>query len=55
MWPFIEKDFKIFIFQMDPNKSPSLDGINVNFNQQFWQIVGMDVRTTCLSFLNSKY
>lgn len=36
---------------MGPLKSPSLDGYNASFFQNYWHIVGSDVTVAALKFL----
>ena len=52
--PFEEYEIKEAVFAMHPNKSPSLDGMNLAFYQHFWIVVGRDVTDACLYFLNNQ-
>ncbi|KAL5565680.1 hypothetical protein UlMin_028844 [Ulmus minor] len=44
--------FRTAIFQMAPSKSPGVDGMSALFYQKYWSIVGDEVTTACLGFLN---
>lgn len=41
------------LFQMEGSTASGLDGLPPLFFQQFWSIVGPDVSSVILSFLNS--
>lgn len=49
---FIEIEVKEALMQMGPLKSPRSDGFNTGFCQSFWPIVGEDVSSAVLKFLN---
>jgi hypothetical protein len=51
--PFSQDEVKHAVFQMHPSKSPGPDGMTALFFQKFWHIVGDDVSTAVLDFLNS--
>ncbi|KAL5553661.1 hypothetical protein UlMin_041062 [Ulmus minor] len=49
---FDAEDVRTAIFQMAPSKSPGVDGMSALFYQKYWSIVGDEVTTACLGFLN---
>ncbi|KAK3222934.1 hypothetical protein Dsin_009959 [Dipteronia sinensis] len=49
---FSMEDVREALFQMDPLKSPGIDGFPVDFYQRFWSVVGKDVSKVCLECLN---
>ncbi|KAL0431155.1 UNVERIFIED_CONTAM: LINE-1 retrotransposable element O protein [Sesamum radiatum] len=53
MQPFSPEEVKRARDQMYPYKSPGPDGMSSVFYEKFWHIVGMDVSTCVLSFLNN--
>ena len=53
MAPFSAIEVKEALFGMHPDKSPGPDGMNPAFYQKFWHIVGEDVTSNCLSFINT--
>ncbi|KAL5546661.1 hypothetical protein UlMin_006348 [Ulmus minor] len=50
--PFVAEDVRAAVFQMAPSKSPGADGMSALFYQNYWAIVGDEVTTACLGFLN---
>lgn len=50
--PFSGVEVKDALFDMHPDKSPGPDGMNPAFYQKFWHIVGKDVISACLAFIN---
>ena len=50
---FRSEEVKVALFQMGPTKAPGLDGMNALFYQKFWHIVGDDVVSAVLDFLNN--
>ena len=51
--PFMVEEVKAALFQMNPSKAPSLDGMTALFFQKYWHIVGSDVSTAVLDFFNT--
>ena len=52
--PFEAYKIKDALFSMHLDKSPGLDGMNPGFSQSYWDIVGGDVTTVCLTYLNNR-
>ena len=50
---FTEDEVKVVLNQMTPLKSPGPDGMPPLFFQHYWDLVGKDITTYVLSFLNS--
>ena len=50
--PYTVEEVKAALFQMGPTKAPGPDGMNALFYQKFWHIVGNDVSSAMLEFLN---
>ncbi|KAL5555420.1 hypothetical protein UlMin_037656 [Ulmus minor] len=49
---FDVEDVRTAIFQMASLKRPGADGMSALFYQKYWSIVGDEVTTACLGFLN---
>ena len=52
--PFKGHEIKDAIFSMHPDKSPGPDGMNPGFFQHFWDVIGEDVISSCLYYLNNQ-
>ena len=52
--PYTEEGIRIALFQMHPSKATGPDGMSPFFFQKFWHIVGHDVTSVVLSFLQSR-
>ena len=50
---FTEEEVKVALNQMAPLKSPGPDGMPPLFSQHYWDLVGKNITTYVLSFLNS--
>ncbi|KAL0417112.1 UNVERIFIED_CONTAM: LINE-1 retrotransposable element O protein [Sesamum latifolium] len=50
--PFAPEEVKHALFQMYPYKSPGPDGMSPIFYQKYWHIVGPEVTSFVLDFLN---
>ena len=50
---YSREEIKAALFQMGPTKALGPDGMNALFYQKFWHIVGNDVITAMLDFLNT--
>ncbi|CAN0838786.1 Transposon TX1 uncharacterized 149 kDa protein [Linum grandiflorum] len=49
--PFTKEEFRLALFNMNPNKSPTPDGFNPGFYQKFWDLLGDDIYSTCATWL----
>ncbi|KAL5740040.1 hypothetical protein ACOSQ2_029220 [Xanthoceras sorbifolium] len=49
---FTRAEVRAAVFDMGPNKAPGPDGFHALFFQKFWNVVGEDVSSVCLKFLN---
>ncbi|KAL0378863.1 UNVERIFIED_CONTAM: LINE-1 retrotransposable element O protein [Sesamum radiatum] len=52
--PFTADEVKNALFQMYPYKSPGPDGMSPIFFQKYWDVVGPDIISFTLSFLNDR-
>jgi hypothetical protein len=50
--PFTVEEVKKALFMMKPNKAPGPDSFTARFFQRHWQLVGNDVCSAVLTFLN---
>lgn len=52
LWPYDVDEIKATLFQMGPTKAPNPNGMNTLFFLKFWLIVGDNILSAVLSFLN---
>ena len=50
--PFEANEIRDALFSMHSDKSSGPDGMNPGFYQSYWDVVGGDITTACLSYLN---
>lgn len=50
--PFVRMEIEAALKGMGPTKAPGPDGFSPIFFQKYWGVVGDDVVSTCLGFLN---
>jgi len=50
---FTTDEIKVALFQMGPKKALGLDGMNALFYQKFWHVVGDNIVSAMLDYLNS--
>lgn len=50
--PFDYEEVKTAIFQMGPSKAPGPDGMNANFFQKHWHIIGQEVAEYVIDVIN---
>ncbi|XP_043814106.1 uncharacterized protein LOC122724009 [Manihot esculenta] len=48
---FVDEEFRHALFQMNPDKTPGLDGLNPAFFQRHWKILGPDICKACREWL----
>jgi len=41
--PFTKDEFRVTMFSMHPDKCPGLDGYNLGFYQQFWNLCSDEI------------
>lgn len=49
---FMREEVETTLKQMAPSKSPGPDGFNLGFYQTYWHIVGDEITSIVLKFLN---
>jgi len=52
--PFIIDEFKIALFQMDYDKSPSSDGLNPTFLKKNWHLCGLELFQSTVIWLETR-
>ncbi|KAL0412200.1 UNVERIFIED_CONTAM: putative mitochondrial protein, partial [Sesamum latifolium] len=52
--PYTTEEVRIALSQMYPFKSPGPDGMSPIFFQKYWHVVGMDITSCILDFLNHR-
>lgn len=50
--PYSEEVVRRALFQMHPDKAPSIDGFSTLFYQRFWAVIKDDICEEILNFLN---
>lgn len=48
---FCIEEFKRAVFEMNPDKAPRLEGMNVAFCQRCWPTIGSDVFSQCCAWV----
>lgn len=51
---FTPQEVKDAVFAIHPDKAPGADGLNAGFFQHYWDIIGQDVMSSCLSWLRDQ-
>jgi hypothetical protein len=54
MLDFSHDEVKKVVFMMHPNKSLGSDGFTSGFYQRHWDLIGNDISTVVLAFLNGE-
>ena len=49
---YSQEEVKKALFMMHPDKSPGPDGFTAAFYQRHWELIGNDISTAVLAFLN---
>jgi len=49
---YSQEEVKKALFMMHPDKSPGPDGFTAGFYQRHWELIGNDISTAVLAFLN---
>lgn len=47
--------FKKVVFSMQPDKSPSLDGLNLTFYRRYWNLLGHDLFNKCIKWVDQGF
>ena len=50
---FTKEEVEVVLSQMHPTKAPRPNGMSAIFSQKYWNIIGSDVTSMVLNFLNS--
>lgn len=53
--PYSMEEVRAALFQMHPDRAPSIDGFSALFYQKFWLVIKKDVCEEILNFLNNDF
>lgn len=50
---YIVEELKVAVFDIEPDKAPGLDGVNVGFYRKNWDLLGSDIIKGVLDVVNN--